>query len=253
MQIGAQLYTLRDYCRNLEDFAETLKKVADIGYRTVQVSGTCEYDPAWLKEQLDKTGLICPLTHYNTNRILSEPEATADAHAIFDCHYIGMGSLPGGTGGLAKIDEFIENVKKAGAVIAAKGGYVMYHNHHFEFGHDETGMTYLEKLAQSVPAELMGFTLDTYWVQVGGGSPVEWIEKLSGRLPCIHLKDLAIVDKEQRMAAVGDGNINFAAVVEAAEKAGTKYAFVEQDNCYGEDPFACMKRSYEHLRSLGLK
>jgi hypothetical protein len=54
------------------------------------------------------------------------------------------------------------------------------------------------------------------------------------------------------MAAVGDGNINFAAVAEAAEKAGTKYAFVEQDNCYGEDPFACMKRSYEYLVSLGM-
>ena len=38
MKIGAQLYTLRDSCKDLESFAETLKKVADIGYTTVQVS-----------------------------------------------------------------------------------------------------------------------------------------------------------------------------------------------------------------------
>lgn len=57
MKIGAQLYTVRNYTQNLEDFSETLKKVADIGYTTVQVSGTCAYEADWLKEQLDKTGL----------------------------------------------------------------------------------------------------------------------------------------------------------------------------------------------------
>ena len=41
MIIGAQLYTRRDFCRNLDDFSENLKKVADIGYTSVQVSGTC--------------------------------------------------------------------------------------------------------------------------------------------------------------------------------------------------------------------
>lgn len=35
MQIGAQFYTLRDQCKTLEAFAESLKRVADIGYRTV--------------------------------------------------------------------------------------------------------------------------------------------------------------------------------------------------------------------------
>jgi sugar phosphate isomerase/epimerase len=56
MEIGAQLFTLRDYCKTLPDFAETLTKVADIGYKTVQVSGVCPYEPEWLAEQLKKTG-----------------------------------------------------------------------------------------------------------------------------------------------------------------------------------------------------
>ena len=51
MEIGAQLYTVRDYCQNLEDFSETLKKVSDIGYRYVQVSGTCDFDANWLKNE----------------------------------------------------------------------------------------------------------------------------------------------------------------------------------------------------------
>ena len=63
MQIGAQLYTVREHARNLDDFSETLKKIADIGYKTVQVSGTCAYEAAWLKEQLDANGLKCVITH----------------------------------------------------------------------------------------------------------------------------------------------------------------------------------------------
>lgn len=35
MEIGAQLYTVREFCQTTEGFAETLKKVAQIGYRTV--------------------------------------------------------------------------------------------------------------------------------------------------------------------------------------------------------------------------
>ena len=40
MIIGAQFYTLRNFCKTLDDFSETLKKVADIGYTSVQISGS---------------------------------------------------------------------------------------------------------------------------------------------------------------------------------------------------------------------
>ena len=30
MEIGAQLYTVREFCKTLEDFEETLKKIAEI-------------------------------------------------------------------------------------------------------------------------------------------------------------------------------------------------------------------------------
>ena len=55
------------------------------------------------------------------------------------------------------------------------------------------------------------------------------------------------------IAAIGDGNINFDAVVNAAEDAGTQYLLVEQDACHGEDPFVCMKRSYDYLHAMGLE
>ena len=59
MIVGAQRFTLRDYAKTTEDLSETLKKVADMGYRSVQLSGVCEYDAAWMKEELRKNGLTC--------------------------------------------------------------------------------------------------------------------------------------------------------------------------------------------------
>lgn len=55
------------------------------------------------------------------------------------------------------------------------------------------------------------------------------------------------------MAPVGSGNMNYEAIVRASEEAGCKYAFVEQDRCYEDDDFECMKRSYDYLASLGCR
>ncbi len=248
MQIGAQFYTVREKCQNLEDFALTLRQVADIGYRTVQISGTCPYDAAWLKEQLDKNGLKCVLTHIPVPRLTGETAQVIADHFVFDCPHIGLGWYAFNE---EKEDEsyahFLDTFVPVAEKIHAGGRYFMYHNHDQEFKRTG-GQLVLEKLAQDIPAEKMGFTLDTFWVQAGGGDPAQWIGKLAGRVPVIHLKDYAY---GRKMAAVGEGNINFDRVFTEAEKAGTKYMLVEQDDCNGEDPIDCLRRSYEYLKACG--
>ena len=70
MRIGAQFYTVRDFCKTPEGLAESLARVAEIGYTTVQISGTCAYDPEWLNAELRKNGLECEITHIPGERIL---------------------------------------------------------------------------------------------------------------------------------------------------------------------------------------
>ena len=108
----------------------------------------------------------------------------------------------------------------------------------------------MEKLMQDFSPEEMGFTLDTFWVQAGGGDPAQWLEKLAGRIPCIHLKDYAY---GRKMAVVGEGNINFDRVFEKAAAGGTQYMLVEQDDCNGENPIECLRRSYQFLKSRGFE
>lgn len=252
MKIGAQLFTLREFCKTTQDFADTLARVADIGYTTVQVSGTCAYEADWLAEQLQKNGLACVITHTNVDRIADDTAAVIREHDVFGCRYIGIGCMPGMLQRPENYDDFVRRFRDAGVMIAENGKYMMYHNHQFEFMKAPDGRLYIEKLAADFAPAHLGFTLDTYWAQFAGADPAAWIEKLTGRVPCIHLKDMACVDNAPRMAPVGEGNINFARVLAAAENAGTAYLLVEQDDCGGEDPFECMRRSYRYLKAQGL-
>ena len=248
MEIGAQFYTLRDFCKDLDSFAETLKKVADIGYKTVQISGTCDYEPEWLKSELKKNGLKCVLTHTPADKLQNDPAKVAAEHDLFDCKYVGLGWFGFDEEKEGQhYDDFIRIYKPVANTLKQNGKYFMYHNHDGEFK-KYNGKLIIESLAEDFSPDEMGFTLDTFWVQAGGGDPAQWIERLSGRVPCIHLKDYAF---GRKMAVIGEGNINFDRVFEKAESAGTRYMLVEQDDCNGEDPFDCLKRSYEYLKSRG--
>ena len=51
---------------------------------------------------------------------------------------------------------------------------------------------------------------------------------------------------ETRFAPVGKGNINFRDALAACVDAGVEYVAIEQDDCYGECPFDCLKTSREN-------
>ena len=257
MVLGAQLYTVRDFCKTKEDLSETLKKVADIGYTSVQLSGVCGYEAEWMKEELKKDGLTADLTHFSYDRIVKETEDTIRFHKTFGCNYIGIGGNPKFNFEYSGMKTFIEEVRPAVKKIAQAGMKFMYHNHHMEFGRfpEAGGKNTIELLCDAFGPDELGFTLDCYWVVEAGADPVQLFKQLKGRLDCVHFKDktFSLEAKGTRMAPVGKGNINHPALVEAAQEAGTKYVFVEQDSCYEEDPFDCLKQSYEYLKSLGLK
>ena len=104
----------------------------------------------------------------------------------------------------------------------------------------------------------VSFTLDTYWVQYGGGDIADYVQRLSGRIGCVHLKDYRIVTERDersklickpRFCPVGDGNINFKKLVPLMREAGTKYFIVEQDNAVDfDDPFAQVEASVRYIR-----
>ena len=248
MKLGAQLYTVRDYCKDLESFEKTLQKVAEIGYKYVQLSGVCDYTPEWINEKLEKYGLLAPLTHFDTNKILNETEETIDFHKKINCKYLGLGWYDFVK---TEFEDFVEKFDESIKIIAKdKDVYFAYHNHDAEFKIID-GKTNLDLLCEKYSADELKVTVDTYWVQAGGADPAQILRKLKGRIPCIHLKDMGY---QRIMLPVGSGNINFHSIVDAARESGVEYAFVEQDNCNGEDPFECLKKSFDYcVNTLGIE
>ncbi len=251
MILGAQLYSIRTYCQNERDFRESMRRIAQIGYTTVQISGVGPMKPEVIRSICDENGLQIVLTHTNPDRVLNDTENVIREHDILGCDYIGIGSMPDRYRSAVWIDRFANDYTEPAKKIADSGKLLMYHNHNFEWEHIGKNTTLFDVLLESMPAELMGVTLDTYWVQAAGADVISTIDRLADRIPCVHLKDMAVKGIQQRYAPVGDGNMDFHRILPHLKELGrTKYMLVEQDDCYGEDPFACLARSHDYVKAM---
>jgi len=243
MNIGAQLYTLRDQMNN--DPAATLTRVAEIGYKHVQVSGF-SYDASELKSLCDNLGLQIQLTHTPPERILEDTAAVIAEHKRMACPYVGLGGMPFEYRCTGDAKKFIEDFTPAMQAFAGAGLKFQYHNHAFEF-ECFGGVSMYDALINHSDPALLGFTLDTYWVAWAGLEVPALIKRMAGRIDVCHLKDLAIIENQQRYAPVGHGNLNWPAILAAFEEIGTQFAFVEQDDCYDENPLDELQKSYTYL------
>ena len=101
--------------------------------------------------------------------------------------------------------------------------------------------------------ELLKSELDLGWVARGGHDPVAWVKRLKGRVDQIHFKDWGVVNNEPVWRAVGEGGIDWPAVIKACNSAGTKYVIVEQDSCpITNDPFLSLAISRKNLLNMGM-
>jgi len=245
-QVAAQLYTVRDHLKTTAAIARSLAEVRKIGYEAVQVSGMGPIDEAELCRILKGEGLVCCATH--EWRILDAPEAVLERLNKLSCKYTAF-PHPGDArlDTLADVKAFAARLNRSGKVLYDGGKVLTYHNHGLEFRHID-GRVMLDVIyAETDPRYLQG-EIDTFWVQYGGGDPVEWCGRLRKRLPLLHMKDyVAGPDGSHAFAEIGRGNLNWAGIVKAAEDSGCLWFIVEQDTCPA-DPFESLKISFEYIR-----
>ena len=132
--------------------------------------------------------------------------------------------------------------------MAAAGLTLCYHNHNHEF-RKIGGKTIFERIFEKTNPNHVQAEPDTFWVQYGGSDNVEWCEKLSGRLPLLHLKDYMVTaENSHAFCEIGAGNLNFARIIAAAERSGCQWFIVEQDVCPG-DPVDSLRQSFEYIKA----
>lgn len=252
MKIGAQLYTLRDFTKTLPDIRRTLTRIKEMGYPGVQISGFGPVDPKEVAAIVQDLGLEVGATHMKWELFLNDLDQVIETHQLWKCPHTAIGGLDSAYHTLDGLKRFADELAPIAEKLSAAGLDFSYHNHSHELIRLE-GKTWLERLYEMIPADQLKAEIDVYWIVAGGGDPALWIRKLGARQPLVHLKDMEVlVDRTQRFAPVGEGNLNWPAVLDACKEVGVEWGLVEQDQCYGADPFDCLEVSLRNLRRMGL-
>jgi len=246
-QVGAQLYTLRDHLKTPADIAKTLKKVRQIGYQAVQVSGMGPIAETELRSMLDGEGLVCAATHESGDSILNTPCKVVERLGKLGCKYTAY-PYPAGVDMTTtkSILDFAARLNAAGKVLHDASMVLTYHNHSIEFQRVD-GKLIIDLIYDNTDPRYVQGEIDTYWVQHGGCNPAAWCKKLAGRLPLLHMKDYVITNGNvPTFAEVGYGNLDWKEIVDAAGKSGCQWYLVEQDTCPA-CPFDSLKKSFDYI------
>ena len=279
-KIGVQAMMLKGSFSELGAF-ETLRKVSAIGYNAVEISqipmtpeNVAELDRSRSELSMDIAALSVAMETPQgmpADSLKDHFDKVVDDARRLDTKLLRIGMLP--FPAMKSIHALVDFAKQANEYaerLQEQGISLYYHNHHVEFAKFD-GKYMLDVIAENSPA--MGMEIDVHWVQRGGLDPVRTLEKYAGRTAMVHLKDYRIGQMPDasfgmlesgdvagfmaefrnvvQFAEVGEGNLDFASIIPAAEAAGAQYMLVEQDELYGRTVWDALQTSYDNLVALG--
>jgi len=241
--IGLQLYTVREKLQT--DFEDTIRTVAEIGYREVEFAGLFGHKPAAVRQLLDRCDLAAPSGHVEYSVIQNDWPRALEAATTLGQSYI---VCPRVDAPLRRTVEdwqrIAETLNRAGETSLRVGLQTAYHNHDFEFQPIGDELPYDVLLAET-DQQLVKMELDLYWISKGGGDPLAYFARWPDRFPLIHAKDKA---RDGSMADVGSGTIDFPAIFAASATAGIQHVFVEHD--HPPSPIDSARRSFAFLKGI---
>ncbi len=253
MKFGAQLYSVNNKCQTAEDIRATLKKMKEIGYESVQLSGF-PYDAEATRAAADEVGIHIGLTHTPIPEIINNTDEVIRKHLTTGADTVGVG-FPAGyiEDGIIKYEEMVRDLSPAVEKIQAAGLNFAYHNHQYEFV-DFGGFNVMDYLYENTN---WNFILDTGWVHYTGADVLATIRKYKDRLKYVHLKDFRVPHEGPESAwgivALYDGGIDFDSIIRELIAVGTvEIAYVEQDTASKmPDPYGEMEKSFKALVAHG--
>ena len=286
MKLGVESYTLIDEFE--QDFEGTIISLEKLGFKYIEwINLNPEKDPGLGIGLTPAEALKIFNAHgiklvgslfvgQNQEKLLFDMDKVQqiiDWHQRAGCTTLGLG------GDKFKNEDFfkrrLEIYNKIGAKCKEAGMSWMYHNHFHEQQYIN-GRPILDQLVDSTDSELVGFDLDIYWCIRGLIDPVEFIERLGNRVKAIHAKDFPfkrldyinvakLLKRDEPLtfegndymdlvvpedfAECGSGIIKWQEVIDAGNRVGCPYIFVEQD--YSKYPkIKCLEISKAYLQTL---
>ena len=247
MPIGCQVYPVRDALA--KDFEGTLRELAAIGYRTIEMCSPPSYaefrplaglSAAQMRHTIEGAGLRCESCHYNFRELkenLDERMAFAKELGLKQMVLSSFG-LPA-SASLSDYKQAAGELNRIGERTQKAGFQLGYHNHNNEFKELE-GVLIYDELMRQFDAKLVKMQFQVAVISLGYEAAT-YLKKYPGRFLSLHLADYSTADKAA--VAVGSGVVDWKKLFAAAKTSGVKNYFVEMD-------LKEMKASYAYLHKL---
>ncbi|WP_306262125.1 sugar phosphate isomerase/epimerase [Pararhizobium sp. IMCC21322] len=235
-----QLYS----SRNFTPMSDTFAMLTDLGYKSVEGYGGIYASKAAidsLKVDLADSGLTMPTTHMDLNLVENEPGQAIEIakllgiKSIFVPH-LAVDQRPTDADGWRA---FGKRLQAAGKPLCDAGIAFGWHNHDFEFSTLPTGELPIDLIFEGGP--LLHWEADIAWIARGGKNPLDYIKKFGDRLTAAHIKDIAPEGEkadEDGWADVGDGTMDWPAIMAALRKTKAEAFVMEHDNPSDDRRFA---------------
>jgi sugar phosphate isomerase/epimerase len=241
---GLQLWSVRDPLGTDRD--GTLRRVAEVGYRSVEPAGLAGVTPHEMRASLQRHGLAAPSIHASFERLERDLDTVVDEAQVLGAEFLVCPSIDAGRRATA------DDWKRACHVLARtarevrrRGLSLAYHNHDFEFVPLPDGSIPLDLMMRETDPGEVKLELDVYWLAKAGRDPVQSLRDSRGRVALVHLKDLGA---DGATVELGHGVLDMEAIIRAALAVGVRHLFVEQDD--SADPLASVRTSYGFLQGL---
>lgn len=263
--VGLQLYTLRDAMS--ADLLGTLKKLSDMGYKTLELAGYANgkfygYSAAEFKKIVSDLGMVVISSHSAVESkgiTMDTAKLMADAHAALGVKYCVQPWVNDEDRTIEKYKKMIGDWNKVGKIMKEVDIQFGYHNHNFEFARVNGVVPYYDIFMPEMDKELITMELDLFWASKAGQDPIEMFKKYPGRFQLLHFKDMKTKQApffdviKDDICSVGEGVIDFKKILTAKETAGVKYLFVEDDNQGNGKPFEGVETSIRNITTKILK
>jgi sugar phosphate isomerase/epimerase len=232
--IGFQTFPIRDMLA--KDFAGTLKMMAGLGYKLVEMCSPSGYaqigfgplvnmKTSDMRSIINDSGLSCPSCHFG----FGELKDKLDDRIEF-AQQLGLKLMVCSTFWLPKtatIKDYLDSadaLNKIAEKINAAGMQAGFHNHSMEFEMLEGQLIY-DALMKQFDPKLVKMQFQTEVINLGYKAST-YFNKYPGRFISSHLSDWT-ADKKQ--APIGKGIIDWKEYFAAAKTGGVEYFYVEMD------------------------
>jgi sugar phosphate isomerase/epimerase len=237
-QLSVQLYSVREAFAADPD--ETLRRLAEIGFRQVEPYGVVE-NLDTLRDGLPAHGLTAPTAH--AQLIGQDQNAVFEAAASLGIEVVIDPLVkPELWQDAADIAATAASINSAAKLAADHGVRVGYHNHWWELESRFDGRSALELFADQLDPEVV-LEVDTYWATAGGEVAAALLGRLGERVHAIHVKDGDLSTDATGQVPAGQGRVPVSEVLAAAPSA---LRVVEFD-AFDGDIFEAIAGSYAYL------